>query len=210
LKYMRFYLIKKQKHFINYYFIWAPYILTYQLTNRHLFFSPRQFDLTRLDRAIPFAPFLLPIYVSYLVYAFVAVARSKDDRELNELFYVTHFQLFICALFFIFFPVTFPRQEYYTDGYIPGLFMNFWEWFDAPNNCFPSLHTANSALAIHYSLGKPYQWAFVAWGFLIICTTVLCKQHYVIDIAAGLAVYFASIKMRDIVLLPWEKKSSAS
>ncbi len=207
---MRFRQIRKQKYFLGYYVLWAPYILTYQLTNRLPVFDPASFELSWLDRVAPFMPLLLPIYVSYLVYAFVVVARSKDDWELNELFYITHFQLIVCAAFFILFPVTFPRHEFYADGALTGAFMKFWIWFDAPNNCFPSLHTANSALAIHYSIGKPYQWVFAAWGALIICSTVLCKQHYAVDVAAGLAVYLASIKMRDYVLIPWKSRSMAA
>ena len=202
---MEYLLIKKQRRFINYYFIWAPYILIYQATNRLPFFPPRQLELSWLDRAVPFTSWLIPVYVSYLVYAFIALARSKDDWELNDLFYMTHFQLFVCALFFIFFPVSFPRHEYYSQAPITGVFMNFWLWFDAPNNCFPSLHTANCALAAHSSLGKPHQWLYFSWGALIIASTVLCKQHYVVDAAAGLLIYLLSIQFKRWVLTPWKK-----
>ena len=207
---MRFRIIKKQRCFLCYYVLWAPYIFTYQITNRIPLFEPAGLELSWLDRALPFTPFLLPVYVSYLVYAFIVVSRSKDDWELNELFYITHFQLIVCALFFIFFPVSFPRHEYYADGALTGVFLKFWLWFDAPNNCFPSLHTANSALAIHYSLGKPHQWIFAAWGALIICSTVLCKQHYAVDVAAGLGVYVASILFRNLFIKPWKSRSMAA
>ena len=207
---MEYLFIKKQRHFISYYFIWAPYILIYQVTNRFPLFSPREFELTWLDNFLPFTAFLIPVYVSYLIYAFVAVARAKDDWELNDLFFMTHFQLLVCVLFFIFFPVSFPRHEYYTQASLTGVFMDFWLWFDAPNNCFPSLHTANCALAIHSSLGKPHQWFYCLWGVLIITSTVLCKQHYAVDVAAGIGVYLASVKFRDWVLHPWKTAANAT
>ncbi len=209
-KNLRYRLIKKQRHFIFYYIIWAPYIFTYQVTNRFLLFAPVSFELSWLDKNLPFFSFLIPIYVSYLLYAFVVVARAKDDWELNDLFYMTHFQLIVCVAFFVLFPVTFPRHEYYVQAPVTGVFLDFWTWFDAPNNCFPSLHTANCALAIHYSADKPYNWFFCTWGVLIIATTVLCKQHYAVDVAAGLAVYLASIRLRDWVLIPWRKAAQAA
>lgn len=188
-------IIRKQKHFLVYYLIWAPYILAYVLTNRFPLFNPVQLSLTKLDKAIPFLPFMIFIYVSYLVYAFIVIARSKDDQQVTEIFYITHIQLFICLCFFILYPVTYPRETFYYANPITHLFNQFWIWFDAPNNCFPSLHTANCCLAIHFSQDKEKRWIYTAWGMLIIFSTLTCKQHYIVDILAGIFVYLISITL---------------
>lgn len=193
--------IGKQKHFLTYYIIWAPYILIYVLTNRFPILEPKQLPLTWLDQQIPFLPFMIPIYVSYLVYAFVVIARSREDREVNEIFYITHVQLLISLLFFITYPVTFPRESYYDGDAVTQLFYRFWLWFDAPNNCFPSLHTANCSLAIHYSLNKPHRILFVGWGLLIIIGTLVCKQHYIVDVLGGFVVYWLSVRIARHYLL---------
>jgi membrane-associated phospholipid phosphatase len=191
-------IIRKQKYFLSYYLIWAPYILTYVLTNRFPLFKPVQFPLTELDKAIPFLPFMIPIYVSYLVYAFIVVARSRNDQQVTEIFYITHIQLFICLCFFILYPVTYPREGFYYANSITNLFNQFWIWFDAPNNCFPSVHTANCCLAIHYSQDKSKRWLYTMWGILIIVGTLTCKQHYLIDVLAGILVYWISITLAKI------------
>ena len=113
------FLVRKQRYFLAYYLIWAPYILMYVLTNRFPLFDPVRLPLTRLDQAIPFLPFMIPIYVSYLVYAFIVIARSRDDQQVTEIFYITHIQLLICLCFFIFYPVTYPRDDFYYGGRLP-------------------------------------------------------------------------------------------
>ncbi|MBI9075425.1 MAG: phosphatase PAP2 family protein [Desulfatibacillum sp.] len=207
---MDYILIKKQRYFFIYFLFWGPYTLVYELTNRCLLFSPTQLEFSWLDNALPFVSFLVPVYVSYLLFGCLILANSQDNWELNDLFYLTHFQLVVCALFFVFFPVTFPRHDYYVTSSITKVFLDFWLWFDAPNNCFPSLHTANCALAIHYSLGKKWQWLFCIWGVLIIISTVLCKQHYVVDLVAGLCVYLLTIRFKHWVLDPWKNAAKTA
>ncbi len=202
-------LVKKPRCFLVYYLYWVPYTLVYEATNRFLLFPPTQLEFTWLDANLPFVSFLVPVYVSYLLFGCLILANSKDNQELNDLFYLTHFQLLVCALFFVFFPVSFPRHEYYAGSAFTKVFLDFWLWFDAPNNCFPSLHTANCALAIHYSLGKKWQWLFCFWGGMIIVSTVLCKQHYIVDLAAGLCVYLLSIRFKEWVLDPWKGAAGA-
>ncbi|HOC59832.1 MAG TPA: phosphatase PAP2 family protein [Smithellaceae bacterium] len=183
------FIIRKQKYFLAYYLIWLPYSLAYLLTNRFPLFTPVELPLTALDRAIPFLPFLIPVYVSYLLYAPLVVSRSQNDREVTELFYLSHLQLGICLCFFLLFPVTYPRESFYYANGWTHLFNQFWTWLDAPNNCFPSLHTANCCLTIHYSQNKENRVLYTLWGLLIIAGTLVCKQHYFIDVLAGILVY---------------------
>lgn len=200
------FIVRKQRYFLSYYLIWAPYILTYVLTNRFPLFEPVRLPLTAFDRAIPFLPFMIPIYVSYLVYAFIVIARSRDDRQVTEIFWITHIQLAISLCFFVFYPVTYPRDDFYYGGPVASIFNQFWIWFDAPNNCFPSLHTANCCLAIHYSWDKEKRLLYSAWGLLIIVGTLTCKQHYVVDILAGIVVYGLSIALARMWNITKRKK----
>ena len=97
-------LIRRYEWKLAYILAWVPYIALYQITNRWPLFEPTVLPFTALDRAIPFLPELLPIYVSYIPFFFWTVVRSENDREANRAFYGTHLQLLLCVPFFIFVP----------------------------------------------------------------------------------------------------------
>jgi len=194
---MRLQIIKKQKHFVNDTLMWTPWLLVYILTNRYHVGDPVQLKITWLDRIIPFVPFMIPVYLSYLVGAFVFIACLRDEKELNEIFFLSYIQLLISVPFFIFYPVFYPKDVFYNANTVTSAFNQIWLWFDAGNNCFPSLHTANSMLGIFYSLNFPLhiRCVIIPWGLLIILSALVCKQHYVIDVAGGLIVCWLSIKI---------------
>ena len=134
--------------------VWAPYIVAYQVVNRFPVCEPTTFELTALDRAVPFLPWLLPLYVAYLPYFFWSGARARDREEVNRLFYATHFQLVVSLFFFVLYPVQMPRELFYGAD-IYNWADRFWRWFDAPNNCFPSLHASNCLLLIQFNWRRP-------------------------------------------------------
>ena len=171
-----------------YLLIWLPYILVYQITNRFPLFEPTTLPLTDLDNAIPFVPQLLPLYVSYLVFYFATVSRMENDREVNRLFYATHLELLISATIFIVLPVRMPRELYYQPE-IYNWADAFWRWFDAPNNCLPSLHASNCLLLMQFNWQRRGRWLFTVLGISIIASTLFVKQHYVVDLVAGASVY---------------------
>lgn len=173
------------------YVYWGPFIALYQLTNRFPLLSPRELPYTWADRLIPFVPELLPLYVAYIPFFWWTVVRSANDRELNRILYATHFQLLLCVPFFVLFPVRMPRELFYgADVY--GWADAFWRWFDAPNNCIPSLHVANSLVCMQFNWPRSYRWLYTGVALGVVASTVLVKQHYVVDVAAGAAVYVAA------------------
>ncbi len=170
---------------------WTPYIAIYQLVNRFPLFEPRELTLGVLDRLAPFLPVLLPVYVAYLPLYWWTVLRSENEERLNRLFYVTHLQLAISVVFFVLYPVSMPRDLYYQAATYNWADV-FWRWFDAPNNCFPSLHASNCATFIWFNWRRPWPVPHTIAALAIIASAVLVKQHYVIDIVAGLGVFVVS------------------
>ncbi len=169
--------------------VWAPYIAAYQIVNRFPVFEPRTLEFTAVDRAIPFIPLLLLLYVCYLPYYFWTVARLENDREVNRIFYGAHLQLVVSLVVFILFPVTMPRELFYqTEVY--NWADAFWRWFDAPNNCLPSLHASNCLLLMQFNSKRPHRLFGVGMGAAIIASALFVKQHYAVDLLAGAAVYF--------------------
>src|SRR5207237_201143 len=58
---------------------------------------------------------------------------------------------------------------------------------DRPNTLSPSLHVANSWLIFLMLSKRPVvRGILLTWALLIIASTLLIKQHYVIDVISGL------------------------
>jgi hypothetical protein len=184
-------LIRRHRNPLAYVVLWAPYIALYQISNRWPLSPPFELPFSPIDEALPFLPALLPIYVAYIPYFFWTVYRSRNDAEVNRLFYGTHLQLALSLPFFLFLPVAMPRHLYYGAESF-GWADAFWRWFDAPNNCFPSLHVSNCLLFLQFNWTRPHRLAHTALGVAIVASTVLVKQHYVVDAFGGLIVYLAA------------------
>jgi len=65
---------------------------------------------------------------------------------------------------------------------------------DNPFNDFPSLHTSTSTLMAIYWFRADRRAGIIAtvWTALVVASTVLIKQHYVADLASGLALAFGA------------------
>ena len=184
-------LIRRSPSGLAYLLYWLLYVLVYQLANRWHVVQPRELPFTPLDELIPFVPGLLPLYVTYFLIYWCTVCRSRNDDEVNRIFIATHFQLLLSLPFFVLMPIRMPVERFYPSvplGWADAL----WRWFDAPANCFPSLHVANGLLLLHFNWTRPHRWL---WGLVcggVVVSTVLVKQHYVVDAVGGAAVYLAS------------------
>lgn len=183
--------LRRPKSRLTYGLIWLPYICFYQLINRFPVFEPRELPMTASDQAVPFVPELLPVYVAYIPFFWWTGARSENDETATRFFYATHFQLFVCAAVWLLYPVTMPRDLFYAAD-LYNWADAFWRWFDGPNNCLPSLHAANCLLFIQFNWNRPSCWLHTAVAAAIIASTVLVKQHYLIDLAAGAVVSLAA------------------
>jgi membrane-associated phospholipid phosphatase len=97
----------------------------------------------------------------------------------------------IAFVFFIVMPVhmelrpeSVPVDSFFTWG------LNFCYALDPPSNCFPSLHVATSfvgALVVNKIAPKAGPWLILTAG-LIAVSTMFVKQHYLVDVIAGLAL----------------------
>lgn len=143
-----------------------------------------------LDRAIPVDPAWMAVYGS--LYIFVVVLPLVVVRERLLIRRAMQAYLLVMTLsyaIFLLYPTSAPRPEAVPgDGFAPWALRIMYD-IDPPYNCFPSLHVAYafvSALAcsrVHRGVGR----AAVAWAVLISVSTLFTKQHYVVDVIAGIA-----------------------
>ena len=166
---------------------WGSGILT---TSRY------HFDFTSsLDRAVPLIPQFVWIYI--LAFPFWAVGYLLAARRGKDMFYrfvatdlTIHFICFIC---FILIPTTNIRPE------IPGNTLSekilalvySLDGGNSPSNLFPSIHCYVSWMCWKGVEGsekvpKWYQRFSLVFAILIIISTQVLKQHYIVDAAAAL------------------------
>lgn len=185
------FLIRRHDSPWPYLWIWAPFIALYQIASRWPLREPMELPFLWVDRLVPFVPQLLPLYIAYLPFFWWTVTRSENDREANRVFYATHLQLALSLPFFLLLPVQMPPNLFYSPETY-GWADTFWRWFDGPNACFPSLHASNCLLLIQLNWNRRQRTLHTIFGVGIIASTVLVKQHYVVDLLGGVTVYLAA------------------
>lgn len=165
----------------------------YYATNHHPIFVPRELPMTAFDRAIPFVPWTVLIYVSEYFFFTTVYLVVKDSENLNKYLYSFFFtQAFSCLIFF-FWPTIYPRDLFPipagTNPVVDFVFRTL-RAGDAATNCFPSLHVSTVYLSVYVFLDEQREKLpfFMTWGTLIALSTLPTKQHYVVDITAGWAL----------------------
>jgi membrane-associated phospholipid phosphatase len=156
---------------------------------RHPLAATRQLA-TPLDERIPFRPGWAWIY-SFLYYPAIVYLNWTVTSPRHFTHLATSFFILLAGqmAFFMLFPVETPERwrRLNVGSSLSERFLRFVRRFDAPSNCFPSMHVSVAmltALHAHATLG-PLVFLFPA---LIALSCVYTKQHYLIDLPAGAAL----------------------
>lgn len=161
----------------------------YFFTQRHPVVKTRVFH-SRLDEAMPFWPIWAWIY-SFLYYPAILYLNLlvKDSRQFNLMAFSYMLLLVMQMLSFLAFPVeTPPHWRNINQGKTRAeKFLLFVQKFDAPSNCFPSMHVSVAMLTALHAMGTLGPWAFL-FPVLIALSCVFTKQHYLIDLPFGAAL----------------------
>lgn len=150
---------------------------------------------SKLDKKIPMlsgfvVPYLLffPYVFGIFIWAYATGSPSFSHLAIS----ITAVSI-ITTIIYIGFPSQmirpFAEKTHINRGWA-GEIVEDIEKFDKPNNVFPSNHVAYSlVVTLFMVLVIPaLAWAFWLIFLLIAASTVLIKQHYLIDIPAGAAV----------------------
>ncbi|HEX2342109.1 MAG TPA: phosphatase PAP2 family protein [Vicinamibacterales bacterium] len=176
------------------YRVTLPMILLVSLVPFYLFIA----DMTRgrpqhapelaLDRLVPLRPGWALVYGSLYLFLFllpVFVVRQQEQIRLTVLAYL---MVWIAAyIVFLVYPTRAPRPEAVAGEGFMVWGLRFLYDADPPYNCFPSLHVAHSFVSaltssrVHRGVGI----AAVVCAALVGLSTLFTKQHYVLDVVAG-------------------------
>lgn len=163
---------------------------------RHPAATVRQFTIP-LDEWIPYRPRWAWVY-SFLYYPAILYLNwtVSSPRHFNHLA-MSFFVLLLGQMaFFVFLPVQTPPgwRQLNQGRTLSEKFLLFVRTFDAPSNCFPSMHVSVAMLtALHAqtALGPPV----FLFPVLIAASCVFTKQHSVVDLPSGAALGWAAFQV---------------
>ena len=171
--------------------IWAAYLFL----QRHAMFPVTVLKLTSVDRMIPFAPGAVYLYESLLLLMPIAPWLMTSRAELGR--YTGGLTLISLVGFIVFvvYPTASPRPASVQGA--NALYATLVR-IDNDLNAFPSLHAAFAVFhgacchALFRRAGVPrgVPWLIWVWVAGIVASTLLTKQHVVIDVAAGVLLGF--------------------
>lgn len=148
-----------------------------------------------LDRLLPLSPVWALVYGAlyfFLILLPVFVIQQEELIRRTVWAYITVWT--VSYIGFLLYPTVAPRSETVVGEGFAVWGLRFLYGADPPYNCFPSIHVAHSfvsALAcsrVHRTLGR----VALACASLVAISTLLTKQHYVVDLIGGIFLALAA------------------
>jgi len=150
-----------------------------------------------LDDYLPLLPGMIVFYFSYFLMFFPGSLT---------LIFSGQFRLFIIAmiiaqalgdLFWYFFPNGVRRPEVRGNGLMKQWLRRLYRFDKYDGNAVPSAHVFHMLIIGHFltQLWPQWSWVIYIWVGLIIISTVLIKQHYVLDVLGGMLVAAISLRV---------------
>jgi membrane-associated phospholipid phosphatase len=142
-----------------------------------------------LDRWLPVLPAWAIVYGTVYLFLIALPVLVVRQRAHIRRMYWAYLSVWVIAYFgFLLLPTVAPRPANVAgEGFaVWGLRLLYSA--DPPNNCFPSLHVAHSFVSalscyrVHRGLGV----GAALCALLVGVSTVLAKQHYILDVTAGM------------------------
>jgi len=149
-----------------------------------------------LDRALPLVPSWAVVYGAlYLFLILLPIVVVRQDELIRRTVYA-YLLTWITAyvFFFVVYPTAAPRPDKVSgEGFaVWGLRALYSS--DPPYNCFPSLHVAHSFLSA-LACSRVHRWLGIIATIsatLVAFSTLFTKQHYVLDLVAGVFLAFVA------------------
>ncbi len=159
-----------------------------------------------LDKMLPLVPAFVIFYIlayGQWILCYLLIAREKKEF-CYRIFIGEMIAKFICLVIFMIFPTTLNRPEITGSGIFEKALAMVYS-LDAADNLFPSIHCLESWVCwrgCRKLTGAPKWFSGVNFVFslLVFASTVLCKQHVLIDIAGGIAVSEIGLALSGVIM----------
>ena len=151
--------------------------------------------ITKIDKIAPILPSFAIIYVGcYIFWAFnYAIAGRMGKNYFYNFLANVVIGYLISGIIFCIYPTYITRPSLDNINGFGKLFMTYVYNTDTPVNLFPSMHCQISwycflAVYGHKEINKCYQVVSFIIAILVCISTVVIRQHYFVDIIAGVAI----------------------
>ncbi len=159
-----------------------------------------------LDDRIPFWPPMIVIYIlAFVQWAANWILLSRQPQALRtKVLSAETIAKLICMLVFIFFPTTLTRPSVSADGNGFERIVCWIYGLDAPTNLLPSVHCLESWVCIRVALKAEWlpKWYLpftIVFSTLVVASTLLVKQHVLIDIPTAILAAEAGFLLSRLV-----------
>ena len=180
---IRKYLTKDKALFLVVTLAYSLYMITNYL---HLnYYSTHIF----IDDIIQFSPVFIYFYILLYPLLFLPfIVHFTNKEEFRKACYAIIALNIIEAIFFVVYPTTITRPNI-TGGGLTNFLLSAIYTIDPPHNLFPSLHVSGILLGFFIYIRKSNKYfILLPLVMVIILSTVFVKQHYFLDIIAGVAL----------------------
>jgi membrane-associated phospholipid phosphatase len=172
-----------------------PYIILYFLLQSALVINTSHNLTTDLDKLIPFVPEFIWIYHSMIpIFILTTVVLIEKKPVFFTAIASIIFASIIMLLFYTFFPAFYPRDGH-TEASVSGFLVEVTRSIDGSNNTFPSGHVTFAWLMVFFiglsNFAQKYKWiqlAYIVWAFLVSASTLVLKQHFILDVFSGISL----------------------
>ena len=162
----------------------------YFFVNRLKVESHNRIDLAMpLDGRIPFVPQLALVYFSTYIFVIQPFIILSEARQFYWMLASFGSITVIASLIHAIVPSKIDRNEIQATDGISGMMINLFQKACKPHGNFPSMHVALSVpvVGINFMVAGPTVGSItLIWAILIALSTLYTKQHYILDVLAGL------------------------
>lgn len=154
--------------------------------------------VTPLDQALPLVPGAVWFYVSWYATAAVLLPLERDDFRRASGAVLVGFLL--CAVGYLALPVAMERPPMSDRAGLSAAVLRAVYAVDHPRNIFPSFHATLAGVVLTVVPGpRSIRVPLTAWMAAVCVSCVLTKQHYVLDVVAGLGAGALAVSAVDAV-----------
>lgn len=146
-----------------------------------------------IDEALPLCPAFIWIYVGAFLQWFVNWAMlSRQERSfMNRRLAGEWVSKLLCSVCFMLLPTALTHRPTPETDTLSGFLTAFVFAVDTPENLFPSIHCLESWLCLRNAFAmknvpRGYKWGTAVFSLLVMASTLLVKQHVLLDIPAGI------------------------
>ncbi|MDR2292165.1 MAG: phosphatase PAP2 family protein [Prevotellaceae bacterium] len=143
-------------------------------------------------------------YISYyfIIITAVFIALAKSKKYMEQTVFIILCSFFIYYITFIILPVVGPQFHFQSpdnmisnEGFFRNTLVELQEIGEKPTGAFPSSHVGICLVCMYFIFrySRIFFYILVPVAFILICSTVYLKAHYLIDVIGGFAtapVYF--------------------